>query len=253
MKTIKNILDLSLGELLLELYYIDEVDLIIGRLDYYNHIKKITNNFELDELKLLLLDIFSFSFEHAIFSLGESVEITGVVYIPLFEFDPKYKRHIADKNFLPKLFDSKISFCNPVGYKRLLDYANFAKSIFHAKYTMPLYEEFYKEAIETFTNFNLKIDTNKFDVKSIDLKRPNNTHKQQFSILEETGVIDYLKSKYNGISDVVLAEIIANILNKDLQNTRVMLSFTATKNKTSNAPKNKEFLNSLFDKIGLNK
>ena len=83
------------------------------------------------------------------------------------------------------------------------------------------------------------------------LKRPQNTHNQQYSILERTGVIDYLKNKYKGITDVALAKLIANILNRDPQNTRAKLSLTGTKNQVSNDVKNDNFIKKMFAQIGL--
>jgi hypothetical protein len=45
--------------------------------------------------------------------------------------------------------------------------------------------------------------------------------------------------------------LIANILNRDPQNTRVKLSFTGTKDQVSNDVKNKNFIKKMFAQIGL--
>ncbi|MFZ4414515.1 MAG: hypothetical protein ACOYOV_15640 [Bacteroidales bacterium] len=81
------------------------------------------------------------------------------------------------------------------------------------------------------------------------IKRPNNTHNVQFALLERLGIIDYLKKEYN-LPDTKMSELIANILNKDIQNTRTMLSLTATKNQESNLPKNQDIVNEILIKTG---
>ena len=58
MKPIKNILNLSLGELLNELYA--DKNKIIAETDIYNHIRVITNDFEKEILDLLLSDLKTF-------------------------------------------------------------------------------------------------------------------------------------------------------------------------------------------------
>lgn len=81
------------------------------------------------------------------------------------------------------------------------------------------------------------------------IKRPNNTHNVQFALLERLGIIEYLKNEYN-LPDTKMSELIANILNKDIQNTRTMLSFTGTKNQESNLPKNQDIVNDVLIKTG---
>jgi hypothetical protein len=85
---------------------------------------------------------------------------------------------------------------------------------------------------------------------SKDIKRPHNTHNIQFALLERLGIVDYLKKEYN-LPDTKMSELIANILNKDIQNTREMLMLTGTKNKESNLPKNQKGLNDIFIKTGV--
>lgn len=82
------------------------------------------------------------------------------------------------------------------------------------------------------------------------LRRPNNTHNQQFALLENLGVIDYLKDKYN-LPGTKMGELIANIINRDVQNTRVMVSFTDTKECESKKQKNKDVIDPILIKSGI--
>jgi len=82
------------------------------------------------------------------------------------------------------------------------------------------------------------------------LRRPNNTHNQQFALLENLGVIDYIKDKYN-LPGTKMGELIANIINRDVQNTRVMVSFTDTKDCESKKQKNKDVIDPILIKSGI--
>jgi len=84
-------------------------------------------------------------------------------------------------------------------------------------------------------------------------KRPNNTHNQQFALLEELGIIKFLKNEFSNLPDTKLSELIANIINRDIQNSRTMLSFTNTKYSESKQPKNKDVIDSILIKTGINK
>jgi len=82
------------------------------------------------------------------------------------------------------------------------------------------------------------------------LRRPNNTHNQQFALLENLGVIDFLKDKYN-LPANRMGELIANIINRDVQNTRLMVSFTDTKECESKKQKNKDIIDPILIKLGV--
>ena len=83
------------------------------------------------------------------------------------------------------------------------------------------------------------------------LKRPDNKHNQQFALLESLGVIQYLKNEYPNLPDTKMSELIANIINRDVQNTREMLSLTGTINSESKNKKNKEVIDSILIKTGV--
>ena len=110
--------------------------------------------------------------------------------------------------------------------------------------------EWYNE--HTLTYYGVVKDESDKEVNLINplLKRPQNEHKQQYALLESTGVIDYLKQKYSGISDVKLADLISNILNRNAQNTREMLSLNEYMG-VFREPKIKTFLSNLSVKIGI--
>lgn len=85
---------------------------------------------------------------------------------------------------------------------------------------------------------------------SNDKKLPFNTHKQQFALLEELGVVEFLQEKYN-LPDTKMSELIANILNRSIQNTRVMLSLQGTKEGEANQQKNKDIIDPILIKTGI--
>ena len=82
------------------------------------------------------------------------------------------------------------------------------------------------------------------------IKRPDYTHNQQFALLESLGVIDYLKNEYN-LPDTKMSELIANIINRDVQNTRIMLSNTGNKECESKKQKNKDIVDPILLKTGV--
>ena len=57
----------------------------------------------------------------------------------------------------------------------------------------------------------------------------------------------YLKSEYN-LPDTKMSELIANLINRDVQNTRIMLSYTGTKESESKKPKNIEVVEPILIK-----
>ena len=69
--------------------------------------------------------------------------------------------------------------------------------------------------------------------------------------MESLGVIQYLKNEYPNLPDTKMSELIANIINRDVQNTREMLSLTGTINSESKNKKNKEVIDSILIKTGV--
>lgn len=261
MKTIKNIQNLSVAELFIELN--DSVDdIYIPYLDFFNHFRINTNNFEPTQVLHLMADIFYFAQNIKILWNGNVATLRDLFYSDIiFEKydlrrDPFTKgvglfglyQVIIGRNWEISVSDD--SEIEPENIKYLK-----RGSIHIEQYAYVVHQKASELNIEfesgTYRQRNLSAKNYEQEIILPHLKRPQNSHNQQFSILERTGVIDYLKNKYKGITDVILAELIANILNKDSQNTRVKLSLTNTKNQVSNEVKNQDFLKKLFTEIGL--
>ncbi len=108
-------------------------------------------------------------------------------------------------------------------------------------------EREYKRVCETPTTATAEVE-----IMTTVMKRPNNTHGQQFALLESLGVIEYLKKEYPILKvDLKLGELIRNIINRDINDTRTkMVAFTNTKDQ-SNLPKNQKVINDILIKIGI--
>jgi hypothetical protein len=271
MRAINNIQNLGVSELLYELYISDQ-NTFVCEMDLYLQIKRVTNNFDNMLMQMLLANIKSFWYEFVLYDYKDKqMPLYNIAYNSwlLKRNDRKhddyyYENFVTLGNFIVErstLIDNEIfgwriesydiEVIKTKGYEKILRYSNLVVFEYISQYSIDDLEIWANDQYRTFKGITNAEKGNKIETINPLLKRPQNTHKQQFAIIESIGVIDYLKRKYNGITDVKLAELIANILNKDAQNTRTMLSFTGTKNQESNEEKIKDFLNNLFDKIEL--
>lgn len=134
MKTIKNIHNLGLGELLCELYNSEDID-YLSNLDFRNHIKKITNNFDEEFMFHLYLDLKNFFSDEVniIFDENEKYSL-GEVYRCNPKSD-KYKYPTEDEynstnetdmmylmatNLIE--YNEQLKFENKIGFEQVMDY-----------------------------------------------------------------------------------------------------------------------------------
>jgi hypothetical protein len=84
------------------------------------------------------------------------------------------------------------------------------------------------------------------------LQKPNNTHNQQFALLERLGVIEFLKNEYPILNTTTkMGELVANITNRNQKNSTEMARYTGTKNQESNLHKNKTVVDKILVEIGI--
>ena len=73
MKTINNIQNIGLSELFVELLNNKNEEIYFCEIDAYNHLKTISNNFDLFSLSMIYIDLFAFiSFELTLLINGDS-------------------------------------------------------------------------------------------------------------------------------------------------------------------------------------
>lgn len=265
MKVIKNIQNLSVAELLYELYNTDE-ELFISDLDFIKYIKITTNEYSEYLMFLLYDDVYWFVSnieveiklseikDNARFAemresarmdieAGDNSPITVSLAFIIYHLGGFENPNIAEELYelLSELSYDK-SMCELVNIHGARNILYFATTLNHV---------LKKEDIKIPEEFVLRrISIKEKDIIPSNFKRPTNTLKQQIALLEHTGTIDHLMSTY-GRNDLKLSELLSNILNRDKQNIRELLSFSTTKDRQSNDPKNQDFMNELFDKIKL--
>lgn len=221
--------------------------------EFFQIIKEKTNDFNINIFKYLINDIRNYA-----------VDFTFILYyiepVQIYDNDGnpilgKYQKlqEVSIRNFFPGWnlvvdnLDDVLNMEfeeNETLEQRIRKIKSTIPSAIYIKNTEPLFrfsgiaESEYKRVTESTTEPEPTLKG---------IKRPNNTHGQQFALLESLGIIDYLKREYN-LPDTKMSELIANILNKDIQNTRTMLSLTGTKNQESNLPKNKDVVTDILTK-----
>lgn len=225
------------------LYDYEDLETDVLESEMYNYLKYITGNFDKTCFGYIISDLRT---------LGQKLEF----YIQ----NPKFQ----EGNFAPKFLDEFIK----VSAESVNLYINDVQFTFDSNLTFREKINLINES-EFFVNFEFGIDRllkfsdiAEFEYKKVNDttsplptftgKRPVNTHNQQFALLERLGVIDYLKKEYN-LPDTKMSELIANILNRDIQNTRIMLSNTGNKECESKKLKNKDVIDPILIKTGANK
>jgi hypothetical protein len=293
MKTIENIQNLSLSELLLQLNSSDE-QTFVSDMDLYMHLQKITDDFNPKLLQIAMDGIVNFWWNCVLYVFeGEKLSFIELEH-KWFERNESYIKWrkenkkdgfgiIVEKIILGftdnqielkglntvtaeeriELDETTSEFDGEVetGFSWYINSGNLRVSnkeglTFYRRYLNLAFDEFINRNsidelikwLELREEYNIETANYPSDHLNSNLKRPQNTLKKQIALLEHTGVIDYLTNKY-GKNDSKLSELISNILNRDKQNIRQLISFSSTKDSQSSMPENKNFIDNLFNKI----
>lgn len=262
MKYIKNFRDLSVGELLHEFYNLgDDMYNPIG-VDIENNIRLNTNGYDKWLMKSLYDDIESvLAFKYRIHWRNEKERTISRFAYDMSNQDLDKLQDLDDeeKRFFKELIETcdvdsyefmqfiineaqfktsdNLYIKNRCGAYNTAMYGQMVYYIFNDEYGVPLDDDSSEEC-----------DRNE---RLRNIKRPTNTLRKQIALLEHTGIIDHLSKEY-AKNDLKMSELLSNILNRDQQNIREMLSFSKTKDRESNKPENVEFINKLFDKLNSN-
>jgi len=217
--------------------------------EMYDFIKEKTDNFDIVKFKYFMQDLREFDMPFLITREdGKKEESTSVM-----SFYNLAKHEHENESITERIIGAQLEWEGSETLhltNLLVDFSEIAETEYkRVKWeNSTLNKSLEQWQAKSFNNFPV-ITPAPADPILSELKRPNNTHGQQFALLEITGIIDFLKSKYN-LPDTKMSELIANIMNKDIQNTRIMLSMTNTGNSESKKDRNKKVVDPILIRTG---
>ncbi len=227
----------------------------ISKLEMYDFLQGITNNFELIRFNYCIEDLRESA---SVIEFYENIENPEPMVINMdtgYPDDNDYQAIITKRYTISNLIDKPIFNKKENLQERIKRIENGIEKENHTfllSTSAPLIKLFeFSDIAENEYKRVCETATPEPEPTLIGIKRPANTHNQQFALLESLGVIDYLKKEYPTLPGIKMSELIANIINKDVQNTRTMLSMSGTKNQESNLPKNQKVINDILIKSGI--